>query len=526
MASLLLVDDEPANLLALHAVLEPLGHELTDARSGKDALRLLLDRQFALALLDVRMPEMDGVETASFIRRRDRSQAMPILFLTAAIPQGNDVARAYAEGAADYLVKPIDPDILRAKVQALVGAQEAAVEAAVQARTEELQRRERQARAEAREATRLKDQFLATVSHELRTPLMSILGWARMLRLGKTSADPSARALRTIERSARQQARLIDELLDAQRLASGKMTLAFRDVPFARVIEASLRSIEQEAAEKGVALRVALPAGEEFVVFGDAERLQQAVTVLLRNAVQFTHAGGTVRVILSVEDADLLLTISDDGRGMSAEFLARAFEPFALQEDPLHRDHGGIGLGLYTVRGLVELQGGSVVARSEGDGRGSSLQMTLPLRGRMARLVSPATAARPSEPVHAVSLQGVSILVVDDDPDAQYLIATMLEQFGGRVTAAGSAADAMVALSRGHFALLVSDISMPGEDGYSLVRRVRSGSVNPQIPAVALTANARREDRALALAAGFQAHLAKPIEPGELAATLAALMPV
>ena len=531
MASLLLVDDEPSNLLALRAVLEPLGHELIDARSGDEALRLLLDRQFSVILLDVRMPGMDGLETAALIRQRERTNGVPIVFLTAGAAGADDVARGYAEGATDYLVKPFNPDILRAKVQALVAAQEASMEAKVAARTQALLEREQRARAEAEaarrqaeEATRIKDQFISTLSHELRTPLMSILGWVRLLRLGKASADPGGRALASIERNARIQARLVEELLDVQRFATGKTTLSFHDVPFAATVESAVRAVAPEAEEKQVTLRTVLPPAEEIFVFGDSDRLQQMVLVLLRNAIKFNHPGGNARVVLSVLDTELVLAVSDDGRGMTAEFLSRAVAPFAQQDSRLTREFGGFGLGLYTARRLVELHGGIISAHSEGPGRGSTFQITLPFRSRVPRPFSPA-AVRESHPAGARSLEGVSILVVDDDPDAQYLIATMLEQFGGRVTAAGSAAEGMDALSRGPFDLLLSDISMAGEDGYSFMQRIRTGAIQPRIPAVALTANAQREDRLRALAAGFQSHLAKPVEPAVLATTLADLVP-
>jgi CheY-like chemotaxis protein len=522
VSSLLLVDDEPANLLALHAVLEPLGHELVDARSGRDALRLLLERRFAVVLLDVRMPGMDGIETASLIRQRERTHGLPIVFVTAS-SEPKDVHKGYAEGAADYVVKPFDPEILRAKVQALVVAQEAAVEAEVRARAETLLQQEQRARAEVERAMKLKDQFLATLSHELRTPLMSILGWARLLRLGKVSADPAGRALQSIERNARLQARLVDDLLDVQRVESGRMTISFRELAFADVLQGALEKVLPDAEERHVAIRSAIPTDEDLFVLGDPERLQQLVTVLLRNAIKFTSQGGNVRAVVSAEDTDLLLAISDDGRGMSAEFQAQMFEPFTQQDSRLTRAEGGLGLGLAIVRGIVELHGGTVSAYSAGEGLGSSFLLTLPLRSRAPRPFRPSTA-RASVPPSPVSLEGVSILVVDDDPDAQYLIATMLEQFGGRVTTLGSARDALRAFDDGPFDLLLSDISMPGEDGYSLIRRVRGSERTARIPAVALTANARPEDRTQALLAGFQAHVSKPVDPTELATLLATLV--
>ena len=479
MAALLLVEDDPGRLAALRAVLEPLGHALFEARSAEEARALLCGRVF-LAALAGGQPEV----AAALI---EAQRGLPVLLF------GSDARAGYAAGAADCLSWPCDPEVLRAKVRALVGAQEAQV-------------------------TRLKDQFLATVSHELRTPLLSMLGWVRLLRLGKASADPAGRALESIERNALLQARLVEELLDVQRMEEGRMSLSFGDVRFGALLEAVVAELSPGALARGVSLRCAGPE-EDLFVYGDEARLRQLLTLLLDNAVKFTPRGGRVRALLSLQDRDLVLSISDEGRGMAPGFLERSFEPFAQEDAGLGRASGGFGIGLATARGLVELHGGTIAAESRGERRGAAFLVTLPFRARVPAPFAPA-GQRPRPRSAQASLQGLAILVVDDDPDAQYLIATMLEQFGGRVVATGSAAEAVKALAAATFDVLLSDISMAGEDGYSLMRRIRAGSVQPQIPSLALTANARPEDRSRALAAGFLGHLSKPIDPGELAAAV------
>jgi signal transduction histidine kinase len=473
-----------------------------------------------------------------------RAPHVPVLVLD--VP-GGMAARIVSEGATDALPPAVDGDLLRAKVSALLRVKEVfesgrfaeserahlvaqGTEAvrraeALQQEAEKAQARAEAARRDAEHATRLKDQFLATLSHEMRTPLTSILGWVRLLRLGQASAEPSGRALETIERNAQLQAKLVADLLDVQRMTSGKMSLSFVDVEMGALVEAAVHAQRRVAEDAQVRLRLLRPPDEELRVFGDPERLHQIVTSLLANAIKFSRPGGEVKVQVQPAGTELFLTIGDEGRGIDPGFLPHAFEPFTQEEMELSREKGGLGLGLSIVRHLVELHGGTVEAESEGASRGARFDVSLPLRSRRARPSAPPPAV-PTDPPprERHDLQGVRILVVEDDLDTQYLLTALLEQFGARVTPTGSVAQALTALAQSTFDLLLSDISMPGEDGYSFIRRLRQGGPQPLLPAVALTANARNEDRARAFSAGFQLHIAKPVDPGDLVDKVAALL--
>ena len=502
-----------ADTSRLAAALRPLELSLTRARTLDDQASAPASHELIVAL-----------HPAPLEHLRRAAPHVPVVVVDA--PAG-EVLGLLTSGAVDALPAPFDEALLRAKAQALLALRrsERAVERAEAAQqlAEAAQVRAEAAQRAAELAGRLKDQFLATLSHEMRTPLTSILGWVRLLRLGKATADPQGRPLEAIERNARLQAQLVADLLDVQRISSGTMSLTFREVEMGALVEAAVHALRPTAQESGLTLRVARPADEELRVFGDPERLHQIVTSLVGNAIKFSAAGGLVQAVLQADAAELTLVVRDSGRGIDPEFLPHAFEPFRQEDAQLSRDKGGLGLGLSLVRHLVDLHGGAVTAESEGEGTGARFTVSLPLRSRSPRAPAPAGAPR-AAPAPLRDLQGVRVLLVEDDLDAQYLLTTMLEQFGARVTATGSAAEAVSALGAAPFDLLLSDISMPGEDGYSLLRRVRRGQVQPAIPAAALTANARAEDRAQALAAGFQQHIAKPVEPAALIELLTQLL--
>ena len=478
----------------------------------------------ALASLQVRIQRAESPEEATpragshdLIVALFRDGLRPLLAAAGQVPAlivetpVGQVIASIAAGAADALVAPLDPELFQVKVEALLRLRRSA-----QREGQEARRRAESAQRDAEDATRLKDQFLATISHEMRTPLTSILGWVRLLRLGKASADPAGHALESIERHARLEAQMVSDLLDVQRIASGKMSLAFRDVEVGGLMEKAAQALQGAAHDAGVALRLVLPVDEELRVFGDADRLQEIFESLLSNAVKFSHKGSQVDVQVQPSGVEVLILVRDRGRGIDADFLPHAFEPFRQQDSRISREKGGLGLGLALVRHVVEMHGGSVVAESDGSGTGARLSVTLPLRSRTSRSITPTSSpALPSPPV-VRDLQGVRVLLVEDDLDTRYLVSTMLEQFGARVTSAESASEGLRALSSDRFDVMVSDISMPGEDGYSLMRKVRAGTVQPGIPAAALTANARTEDRARALAAGFHEHIAKPVDPPDL----------
>lgn len=387
---------------------------------------------------------------------------------------------------------------------------------------------ERDARAAAEAANRTKDEFLATLSHELRTPLMAILGWATMLGSGKLDAASTARAATVIHRNARLQAQLVEDLLDVSRIITGKLRLDVGPVDLEPVVRAALEAVAPAAEAKGVELATVVEPSV-LRISGDAGRLQQVVWNLLSNAVKFTPAGGKVTTVLARSEDHAVIRVSDTGKGIRAEFLPYVFERFHQADSATTRLHGGLGLGLAIVRHLVELHGGTVSVVSAGEGRGATFSVALPMRVELSlpRYESARAGTPPPEPAEVATtiLAGVRVLVVDDQEDARDLIVAALEHHGARVVAAASAGEAMSALIREKPDVLVSDVAMPGEDGYSLMRQVRALAPDPvaDVPALAVTAYARREDRTRALASGYRAHLSKPVEPARLARAVAGL---
>ncbi|HWQ34304.1 MAG TPA: ATP-binding protein [Blastocatellia bacterium] len=397
---------------------------------------------------------------------------------------------------------------------------------------ERLLAREQELRRAAEEASRLKDEFLATVSHELRTPLNHMLGWVVMLRSGRLAPDQAAEALATIERNARAQNRLIEDLLDVSRIITGRLRLDLQPVAIAQVVEAAVASAQPAAAAKGIVLvNDADPASG--TVRGDADRLQQVVWNLLSNAIRFTPAGGSVIVRLAREDTQVRLTVSDTGEGISPEFLPFVFDRFSQADGSYRRKHGGLGLGLAIVRHLVELHGGEVSVESAGPGCGATFTVTLPLRdaegGTRNEEVSAPVPIRLQHPAIAdgtLRLSTVKALVVDDEEDTRKFVAALLTESGATVRTAAGAAEAEAVLSGWMPDVIVADIGMPGEDGYEFIQRVRKREAESgarKTPAIALTAYARPEDRLNALAAGYQQHLPKPVEPAELLVVVASL---
>ncbi|MET0622667.1 MAG: ATP-binding protein, partial [Pyrinomonadaceae bacterium] len=401
------------------------------------------------------------------------------------------------------------------------------IEAELRGQTEAAER----ARREAEEASRLKDEFLATLSHELRTPLTSILGWAKMLRAGGLEPEFAARGLEAVERNAVAQTRLIGDLLDVSRIITGKLVIEPRPVELSRIVEAGVESVRPAADARGVRLEVSL-GSSACTVSGDPDRLQQVVWNLLSNAVKFTPQGGRVGVRLASAGGHAEVEISDTGRGIPAEFLPHVFDRFRQADGRITREHGGLGLGLAIARNLVELHGGTITAASPGEGLGSTFRFSLPLlrtrndeRGMMNEEATGTSEHSSLVTHHSPLLEGLHVLVVDDDRDSREVVAAALAREGARVTEAGSADEALGAVTRLRPDVLVADIGMPGEDGYSLIARVRALGADSggSLPAAALTAYAREQDRERALAAGFQTHLAKPVEPQTLTATVARL---
>jgi len=532
----------------------------------------------------------------------------PVIVLTG---QGNEAVAVAAmkSGAQDYLVKDeitetvllravdnaIEKAALRAEVEArtaaLVAANaelrrevderqraeralqtaHAALEGLVEARTHELSRAnvelkreiaerrraeleragllqlEQEARRQAEEANRLKDEFLAILSHELRTPLNAILGWAHLLRVGNLDAAAATSALERIERNAKAQAKLVGDLLEVSQIITGKLRLDMSPVDLAAAIEAALDSVTPAAEAKGITISTRLDRAAPMVV-GDASRLQQVVWNLLSNAIKFTPRDGAVEVSVEAAPGEVRIAVRDSGMGIAPRFLPYVFDRFRQADSSTTRTHGGLGLGLSIVRHLVELHGGTAQVESGGEGCGAVFTVTLPVHedlrldgdeterqaaaagaaGDAATAAAVAAAAvAAAAAAAAVELAGLSVLVVEDEDDTRELIARALAHAGASVAAAGSAAEALSLFHRERPDVLVCDIGMPGEDGLSLIRKLRAGDAGGDggaaLPAAALTAYAGPADRARILAAGFQRHLAKPVDFAELRRTVAEL---
>ena len=387
---------------------------------------------------------------------------------------------------------------------------------------------ERVARSQAERASRMKDEFLATLSHELRTPLNAVVGWANLLRSGKPTTNELRKGLETIERNARIQAQIIEDLLDMSRIISGKVRLNVQRIDLPNVLNQSIETVRATADAKSIHLDsvIDLDAG---TILGDPDRLQQVFWNLLNNAIKFTPVGGEVQVVVKSVTTYIEVSVVDTGEGIAPEFLPYVFDRFLQGDASITRHHGGLGLGLAIVKQLVELHGGYVRVRSGGIGKGATFTVRLPLRAIYSELQEESghleATPQASQTFPDVSLTNVHILVVDDDVDASELVKRMLEIAGATVSTAGSASEAMERILATRPDVLVCDLGMPGEDGYSLIRKLRAleESQEGTLPAIALTAYARWEDRTRAIRSGFQNHLAKPVEPAELLAVVSGL---
>ncbi len=389
---------------------------------------------------------------------------------------------------------------------------------------EQLLKREQEARAEAEAANRMKDEFLATLSHELRTPLNAMLGWTQLLRTRKFNEATTARALETIDRNTKSLQQLIEDVLDVSRIITGKLRLNICPVEIVPIIEAAIETVQPAAEAKNIQIDLGLDASVGAIL-ADANRLQQVFWNLLSNAVKFTPKGGRVEVRLDRINSRIQVRVSDTGQGIAPEFLPYVFDRFRQADSSSTRSHGGLGLGLAIVRHLVELHGGTVRAESQGEGKGATFIVDLPIRAVRIQASEPEQLQPKvtSEPQScALSLERLRVLVVDDEADARELLTTILTQYGAEVTAVATAGEALEAIKKSQLDVLVSDIGMPGEDGYSLIRKIRAIDPNQggKIPAVALTAYAGVQDQRQTLSAGFQVHLPKPVNPSQLATVL------
>jgi PAS domain S-box-containing protein len=411
----------------------------------------------------------------------------------------------------------------------IIGASKIARDIAEQLQHEEeresLLDSERAARSEAERASQLKDEFLATLSHELRTPLNAILGWSQLLTMNP-GAEELREGLDAIQRNARAQTQLIEDLLDMSRIISGKVRLDIQSTELIEVIDAAFEAVRLSAEAKGIRLRKILDFAA-CPVLGDPTRLQQIVWNLLSNAIKFTPKGGSVDVVLERVNSHLEITVHDSGVGIKPEFLPSVFERFRQADASTTRSYSGLGLGLSIVKHLVELHGGTVRAKSPGEGQGATFIVSLPVAPirHGERREHPKAPSAPMFDCQDVSLEGVKVLLVDDEPDARSLISRLLMQCKAKVKACATADEGLAEVRTFRPNVVISDIGMPGKDGYQFIRELRqvAQDIGQKFPAVALTAFARSEDRTRAMMAGYQVHIAKPIEPQELLATVGSL---
>jgi signal transduction histidine kinase len=541
-ANVLLVDDQPGNLLALEAILEDLGQNLVRASSGEHALRRLLDVDFAVILLDVQMPGLDGFETAALLRERERSRGTPIIFLTAFERTDREVFKGYSLGAVDYLFKPIVPEVLRSKVSVFVDLflkteqvkrqaeqlrlserRELERRAAEQKQAWELERlrreaaREKKAAEQLAEADRRKDEFLAMLAHELRNPLAPILNAVHLLRLPGANGAAAQCARDIVERQVRHMARLIDDLLDVSRINRGKIQLRKEAVELAAVVSRAVETTTPLLSSRNHELVVALPP-EPVWLEADPTRLEQVLANLLNNAAKYTEPGGYVWLTAECEGAEVVIRVRDTGVGIPPDQLDAVFGLFTqLDRSLASPSQWGLGIGLALVRTLVQMHGGSVNASSAGPGQGSEFVVRLPvLRGpvRQAAANQPPARARTGD-------KGLRVLVVDDNRDSAESIAMFLELAGHAVRLAHDGPAALEAAAAFHPDVVLLDIGLPHLNGYEVARRLRAQVGSREAFLVALTGYGQPEDQRRSREAGFDRHLVKPIEPDQLTDLLA-----
>jgi signal transduction histidine kinase len=518
---LLIVDDDRILVDALRELLLRRfpAAAIETCTSAEQSTVLIAREDYDVIISDVRMPGTDGLQLLE--RAHELRPETPIVLITG-LGDYDLAVKALRGGAFDFITKPVDTDYLAASVARALRVREVAREletqkqalaehAAALAHIVDDQTRE------LREASRIKDEFLATLSHELRTPLTAMLGWARLLLRSELDDKTRTQALEAIERNAAHQARLVDDLLDVSRIMAGKLRLTPRTVQLGRVVAGALDMITQSIRGRNLAFERELDTNDAGI-HGDADRLQQVVSNLLSNAVKFTPDGGRILTRVKRDGDQVVLTVTDTGEGIGPDFLPKVFERFRQADASLARSRGGLGVGLAIVKHIVELHGGAVSVASEGKDRGTTFSVRLPA-------IDAARESAPQREPAKENLIGISVLVVEDDADARSLLRFTLEQSGARVTDVESAACAITELDRAVPDVILCDISMPHEDGYSLIRRIRARK--PQagagVPAAAVTAYARPEDVRHALAAGFDLHLAKPLEPRDLIAAVVRL---
>ncbi|XYJ08913.1 response regulator [Telluria sp. B2] len=523
---ILVVNDDAASLLALTSLLDQwaieTGYTVLSARSGQDALRQVLLHDFAVIILDVNMPGMDGFETAEAIHQRARSADIPIIFVTAFLADEIDRLKAYQRGAADFLFTPVIPQILHAKVSVFVALANKNEQLRRQAdklsqhtleltATNERLMREIEDRQAAERKSHAKDEFLAMLGHELRNPLSAISSAAALIDMPGAGPEMASRARQIIGRQSQHLSRIVDDLLDLSRAMSGKILLERRPVDMASLVGACLDTFRATGRTAGYRINVDLAPNW---VDGDPTRLEQIATNLIDNALKYTPVGGSIDIVIGAEGDDVLLTVSDTGVGIAPDLLPHVFDVFVQGSISLDRAQGGLGIGLALVRRLVELHGGSVSATSGGaGGAGSAFTIRLPR-------AEPAKGSEPAEAAPAGHAGRPTVLLIEDNEDGREMMATMLDVYGYPVLQSADGLDGVaLATSRLPKVALV-DIGLPGIDGYEVARRLRANPETRAMRLIALTGYGLADDQRRVLEAGFDMHLVKPVDIAQLLGAL------
>jgi signal transduction histidine kinase len=525
--NILLVDDQPGKLLAYRAMLDELGENIIIANSGREALAHLLQTEVTIVLMDVSMPELDGFELAGIIRGHPRYQKTAIIFVSAVHLTDMDRLKGYASGAVDYVSVPVVPELLRAKVRVFAELYRKTreserlnreLEARVAERTAELEdstAKQIELTEQLREADRRKDEFLAFLAHELRNPLAPIVNAASILRL-KVADDPDLNWCReVIERQSRQLTRLVDDLLDVSRITRGKITLRSEPVDVATVVAAAVETCRPTIDAHRHELTVKLP-DRPLILQGDPARLTQIIANLLSNGARYQDDGGRIELIVEPGGTDAVFTVRDDGIGIAPDVLPSVFDLFSQAGRSQKRTNDGLGIGLALVKKLTELHGGTIEARSEGQGKGSQFVVRIPRR------TSPVAADRPEAEAAAARFGAVPlrILVVDDNRDAAGSLAELLRLGGHQVTVAHDGPQALELALADQPEIVFLDIGLPEMDGYEVCRQARALGLS-DVRIIAMSGYGQLQDRQRSKAAGFDAHSVKPVELDELAKLLA-----
>lgn len=508
-ANILIVDDLPEKHLVLRSILEDLGENLVSARSGREALAQLLEREFAVILLDVNMPDIDGLETANLIRRHRRSARTPILFITAHVDEAQ-AQRGYALGAVDYIPSPVVPQVLRSKVRVFVELFEMNRRLQAHAREREALARAEAARCAAEEADRRKNEFLAMLAHELRNPLAPIRNAVHVLRGAQDPCTTVAWARDVISRQADHLTRLIDDLLDVSRIMQGKVTVNRERITLQHIVERCVESQSPRLAQRQQVLRLDLPdvpVGLE----GDAVRLAQVLSNLVHNASKFSPPGTEIHLTAGVREQALVISVQDRGCGLDPQLQPQIFDLFVQGEQALDRAEGGLGVGLTLVRHLVELHGGQVQAFSDGPGQGTQVDVSLPLGpanppGQEER--------RPRSPQTPAGTAGgkARVLVVDDQQASTESLTLLLEMEGFEVRAAAEGRQALRIAGEFQPDAVLLDIGLPGMSGFEVATQLRAQPCGRETLLIALTGYGEAESRARSAQAGIDVHMVKPAD--------------